>query len=187
MTSPKQRLQPEHGLRKLFSYFENSDLDGHGRQLARLVRDGRVHILGAVTSHPLGDEWFDFCHTSLNALWEKRKGELYVARNPVTPEFLKVGMTRGSAESRVKELATAGVVGAYTCVQGWHVHDRYHAERVVHEALVNKGWQRHKEHFAARWEEVCPLVTEIVAQDRTLFERQGFDLDQSGPTTNEFE
>lgn len=175
MTHALPPLAPDASAKRLFSLFLAGSSFSHGQVLAQMLRSS-PGIMSEVKSHALCDEWLDFCHSSLDEFWAKREGSLYVARNPVTPAFVKVGMTSGDASKRVQALSTAGVVGRYICVQSWRVHDRFYIERAVHAQLTKEGVMRHKEHFAATWQQVCPLVEKAVASDRALFEKQGFIL-----------
>ena len=162
-------------LTHLFEAFTNQDLVKHGRLLARAVRAGKIDLVAAMREHVLGDDWLDFAHASLAELWKKNHGHLYIVANPVTPEFLKVGMTRLAPETRLKRLNNEAVVGEYICVQSWAVHDRHFLEAQAHRSLSDVP--RHKEHFACHWRDLCPRVFAVITADRALFQAQGFSLE----------
>lgn len=164
-------------LTHLFEAFTNEDLATHGRLLARAIRAGKVDLSMAIREHVLGDDWLDFAHASLASLWEKNSGHLYVMANPVTSDFLKVGMTRLTPEKRLKRLNNEAVVGAYICVQNWSVHDRHFLEAEVHRSFSDLP--RHKEHFAGSWRTVCPRIEAVIAVDKKRFHAQGFSTDFS--------
>lgn len=161
-------------LTRLFSAFTNHEELAHGRLLARTLRAGKTGLADAMRAHVLGDDWMDFAHASLSALWDKNRGHLYVVANPVTPEFLKVGMTRLAPAKRVKRLNNEAVVGAYICVEHWAVHDRHFLEAEAHRSLADLP--RHKEHFACHWRDLCPRVAAIITADRARFAAQGFTV-----------
>lgn len=161
-------------LTRLFDAFTKQDELAHGRLLARAIRSQKSDLAIAIRSHVLGDEWMDFSHASLAALWKKNHGHLYVVANPVTPDFLKVGMTRLAPDKRLKRLNNEAVVGEYICVEHWAVHDRHFLEAEVHRSFADLP--RHKEHFACHWRELCPRVAAVVVADRVLFAAQGFTV-----------
>jgi hypothetical protein len=169
-----QNPVPAATLTRLFDAFTNQDVLTHGRLLARALRAGKTGVAQAIQAHVLGDDWMDFAHASLTALWEKNRGHLYVVANPVTPDFLKVGMTRLAPDKRVKRLNNEAVVGAYICVEHWAVHDRHFLEAEVHRSLADLP--RHKEHFACHWRALCPRVAAVLAADRERFAAQGFTV-----------
>lgn len=170
MTHPIRK----NSIRKLYRRFEEQELLEHGQCLAQLVRAGADELLAEIHDHPLGDEWADFAMKSLEALWAKNKGTLYIAANPVTDKFVKVGLTAGSAEHRMHQLNSAGVIGEYICVQSWDVWDRFTLERKAHKTLKAAGYTQHKEHFAAPWKLVIPIVEEVIHADARAFVAQGF-------------
>lgn len=159
-------------LSKLFNAFAHRDELTHARLLAKLVRRQEPGLTRAILSHPLGDDWMDFCTHSLGVLWQRNAGHLYVMANPVTPQFLKVGKTRLRPEQRLRALNNEAVVGQYICVQSWAVHDRHYLEALAHRSLSDLP--RHKEFFACDWRSLCPRVEAIVKHDRQLFEASGF-------------
>lgn len=159
-------------LTHLFDAFCANDAPLHGRLLARTVRAGRLGLVEAIRGHVLGDDWLDFAQASLDAVWARHSGHLYVVANPVTPQFLKVGKTRLAPERRVRSLNNEAVIGEYLCVQHWAVHDRHFLESAAHRALADLP--RHKEHFACHWRELCPRVDAVIAEDRARFREQGF-------------
>jgi hypothetical protein len=161
-------------LTRLFTAFTTQDTLAHGRLLARAIRAGKSDVTRAIREHVLADEWMDFAHTSLTALWKKNHGHLYVVANPVTPDFLKVGMTRLAPDKRLKRLNNEAVVGEYICVEHWAVHDRHFLEAEVHRSFADLP--RHKEHFACHWRELCPRVAAVVVADRARFAAQGFTV-----------
>lgn len=176
MSSSFEQSAPSRAGKQLYTLFESDDLYKHGCYLAKLIRGVRPDIIHEMREHPLGDDWLDYSRLSLAEAWQKLSGELYVARNPVTPDFIKVGMTAESAEARVRKLATSGVVGSYTCVHSWRVHDRFFTEKMAHIALTRLGIHKHKEHFHADWKQVCPVIDEVVASDIARFKKLGFDM-----------
>jgi len=161
-------------LTRLFDAFTSEDAATHGRLLARAIRAGKSDLTAVIRAHVLGDDWMDFAHTSLTVLWKKNHGHLYVVANPVTPEFLKVGMTRLAPAKRLKQLNNEAVVGEYICVEHWAVHDRHFLEAEVHRSFADLP--RNKEHFACHWRDLCPRIAPVIATDRALFAAQGFTI-----------
>lgn len=162
---------------RLFNLFTSQNSADHGALLVESIRKGLSEASAEILSHSLGDEWLDFALDSVNKYWAIHQGHLYVAGNPVTPAFVKVGMTGADPEKRISQLNNAAVIGSYICVESWAVHDRYYLERQAHLALKASGIASHKEHFAASWRDVCPKVAAVIDADREAFRANGFTVE----------
>lgn len=175
MTTTSHEAGRKH-IARLFSLFSDQCQQEHAQLLVKCIREGYTDLKADMLDHPIGDEWFDFARDGLAAHWQASRGHLYAAANPVTPNFIKVGLTARSPEKRLQQLNNSAVIGTYIFVETWAVHDRFYLEKAAHRALRALGIACHKEHFASSWKTVCPVVAEVIAADRRLFELNGFEV-----------
>ena len=148
---------------------------GDGPRCAELVlsslRAGFGGALDALAGHPLEDDWRDLVALSARAHLAASRGHVYVAGNPMQPEFLKVGKTGRTPAERLAELNNEAVVGEFLLVASWEVADRHHGERAAHRALA--GYARKKEFFRAPWKPLCAAVAAALDEDRARLARAG--------------
>lgn len=126
-----------------------------------LLKHGSSAWRSATSAHPLGDELNDHAHACMNAHFQKSRGYLYVAANPMLEGFVKVGTTTLPPNKRMKSLTSAGVVGEFFLLKSWFVHDRFAIEALAHRHLA--GPLRHKEFFKVHWEVAFTAVEQAIS------------------------
>ena len=149
-------------------HFSASDEPAHSHVLCAAVRRGiGAAVVSRLRDHPLGDDWFDFTCQALTRYWQQRKGFLYLAVNPVNPQFHKLGKTRHDPSARLRALNNEAVVGSFVSVGTWAVYDRHALEAHVHRALGR--FPRHKEFFVGDWRALSMAVAQCLADDERAF------------------
>ncbi|KVP39717.1 hypothetical protein WJ87_05910 [Burkholderia ubonensis] len=100
-------------------------------------------------------------------LWLAAKaGSLYLAANASWPGLFKIGCTRKSVESRMRQLSGAGVPTPWVACQSWLVHDAHGLEAMAHRAC--QQWRVTGELFHASAEALIRAIDAVVTQDRQI-------------------
>ncbi|KVP75331.1 hypothetical protein WJ96_06100 [Burkholderia ubonensis] len=100
-------------------------------------------------------------------LWLAAKaGSLYLAANASWPGLFKIGCTRKSVESRMRQLSGAGVATPWVACQTWLVHDAHGLEAMTHRAC--QQWRVKGELFHAPAEVLMQAIDAVVTQDRAM-------------------
>lgn len=112
---------------------------------------------------PLGDLERDALAEGV-PLWLKAKsGALYLAANASWPGLYKIGCTRRSVESRLKQLSGAGVATPWVVYQVWEVHDAHGLESQAHRACAH--WRVKGELFHAPAQTLIAAIDQVVLRD----------------------
>jgi hypothetical protein len=112
---------------------------------------------------PVGDLERDALTEGLPLWLEAKAGRIYLAANASWPGLFKIGCTRRSVESRMRQLGGAGMATPWVPVQVWEVHDAHGLEARAHKAC--QKWQVKGELFHARAEELAAAVDSVITED----------------------
>lgn len=150
--------------RSLEFWLKTENLKLFARKVLKLARQGKN--LGYLFDNPaIGDKYEQFAKKALLSWFTLRAGEVYIAWNSEHNSIFKVGMTRRSAEKRIKTLTTAGVLGKFELVEHWKVLDAVYLETKIHKELSK--YKLEKEFFHAD-----PLVVACIIEEEVELERQ---------------
>ena len=82
---------------------------------------------------------------------EARPGWIYCITNPSMPGLVKIGLTTGSVQARMRQLDTTGVAEPFDMVEAWLTPDTKGDERRAHALL-----RRHRVRDNREWFRVDP-------------------------------
>ena len=115
---------------------------------------------------PIGDIERDALVEGLPLWLEAKAGSLYLAANASWPGLFKIGCTRKSVESRMRQLSGAGVATPWVACQTWLMYDAHGLEAMAHRAC--EQWRVKGELFHAPADILQQAIDTVVAQDRAL-------------------
>lgn len=164
---------PTVSLTALYNAFELDDATRHARACARLIRQG-YDLASGLRAHVLGDDWFDYAATSLQAYFRSCAGHVYLVTGPAHHGLVKVGKTARTPQVRLCSLNNASVLLPLKLLQSFAVHDRHWVEAECHRQLARAGVRRAKEFFEAEEDDLARLIQTVCQEDRRRFEAQGF-------------
>lgn len=101
-------------------------------------------------------------------LWG-RSGLLYIASNAAWPGLYKIGCTRRTVPTRMRQLNSAGLATPWLARWQWHVHDAFGLEALIHRDC--DAWRVTGEMFQAPVEELKARIDGLVELDRRLLVR----------------
>lgn len=113
---------------------------------------------------PIGDIERDALAEGLPLWIAAKAGSLYLAANASWPGLFKIGCTRKSVESRLRQLSGAGVATPWLACQTWLVYDAHGLEAMAHRAC--DSWRVKGELFHAPAEVLQQAIDAVVADDR---------------------
>ncbi|KVP96798.1 hypothetical protein WJ97_13030 [Burkholderia ubonensis] len=114
----------------------------------------------------LGDIERDALVQGLPLWFAAKAGSLYLAANASWPGLFKIGCTRKSVESRMRQLSGAGVATPWVAVHSWSVHDAHGLEAMAHRACAK--WRVEKELFNAPAQTLILSVESVVSRERAI-------------------
>lgn len=95
------------------------------------------------------------------------RGYIYALSNAAFPNLLKIGHTTDLPESRLKQLNTTGVPGAFTLEFCFLVHNAAQIEKTIHQALVKYRYTANREFFTLPVSEALRVTVPIIQSNYT--------------------
>lgn len=92
---------------------------------------------------------------------------VYVLRNPEMPGLVKIGMTKGTIEARMRALDKTNVPVPFECVAAWKVEDAKKAETAIHKAFDDRRVRKSREFFRVPVEQPIAILAGFGIQDVT--------------------
>ncbi|WP_434715669.1 GIY-YIG nuclease family protein [Paraburkholderia sp. A3RO-2L] len=131
---------------------------------ARAIQQARGGSPVYFDDGPVGDLERDALAEGLPLWLEAKGGCIYLAANASWPGLFKIGCTRRSVESRMRQLGGAGMATPWVAVQVWEVHDAHGLEARAHKAC--QKWQVKGELFHAALVDLVEAIEAVIAADR---------------------
>lgn len=120
--------------RKLNQYFNTNTKDKFMSRLLDLCQKSKYESIKLCHS-PVYDESLEFAIESINEHISKRTGKVYVARNDLHQDRVKIGRTSKEISDREKTLNSAGVIGKIKIVWWDYSIDSILTEHFIHQRL----------------------------------------------------
>lgn len=103
------------------------------------------------------------------------RGIIYILTNDAMPSYIKIGMTTGTIEKRMKELDTTGVPLPFRCHYAVEVDDCKKKEGLIHDAFADYRRRSNREFFELAPERAVSILkalggTEIITDNSMVGE-----------------
>jgi len=92
---------------------------------------------------------------------------IYVLTNQAMPGLVKVGMTAGVVEQRMRDLDSTGVPLPFECFSAWEVENAQVAERALHTAFGDHRVRERREFFRISPDKPTAILRAFGIQDVT--------------------
>ncbi len=86
------------------------------------------------------------------------EGVIYILTNEAMPGLVKIGLTRGKIEQRMRELDTTGVPLPFECFLAYQVANSGEREKRLHDAFDNVRVRQRREFFTIAPERVASAL-----------------------------
>lgn len=104
---------------------------------------------------------------------------VYVLINQAMPGIVKVGLTNGSVEQRMKSLDTTGVPLPFECFAAWEVQNAARAENALHVAFGDHRIRERREFFRISPDKPTAILKAFGIRDVTPTDDVVEDADDS--------
>ena len=95
------------------------------------------------------------------------RGIIYILTNDAMPGYIKIGMTSGTIEKRMKELDTTGVPLPFRCHYAVSVEDCKTKEKLIHDAFADHRRRNNREFFELAPERAVSILKALGGKEIT--------------------